>query len=85
MYVTTQADIDLEDFMDDFIYMLKQKRHLREKVFSSLEGMLHPSVEKTIAIVDSDTRCHNLQKIMHNYWKLTSEEDELISKIADRF
>jgi len=85
MYVTVEGELDLEDYIDDIIYMLKQKRHLREKVFSSLEGTLHPSVEKTIAIVDSDTRCHNLQKLMHNYWKLTSEEDTIISDLADRF
>jgi hypothetical protein len=85
MYVTVETDIDLEYYLDDIIYMLKEKKHLREKVFSSLEGVLHKSVDKTIAIVDSDTRCHNLQKIMHNYWKLTSEEDTIISDLADRF
>lgn len=85
MYVTVETDVDLEYYIDDIIYMLKNKKHLREKVFSDLEGTLQTSSGKTIAIVDDDVRCRNLQKLLHNFWKLTSEEDTIISDLADRF
>jgi hypothetical protein len=85
MYVTVETDVDLEDYIDDIIYMLKNKKHLREKVFSDLEGTLQTSSGKTIVIVDDDIRCRNLQKLLHNFWKLTSEEDTIISDLADRF
>jgi 3-polyprenyl-4-hydroxybenzoate decarboxylase len=85
MYVTVETDVDLEDYIDDIIYMLKNKKHLREKVFSDLEGTLQTSSGKTIVIVDDDIRCRNLQKLLHNFWKLTSEEDTMISNLADRF
>jgi 3-polyprenyl-4-hydroxybenzoate decarboxylase len=65
--------------------MLKTKKHLREKVFGDLEGTLQTSSGKTIVIVDDDVRCRNLQKLLHNFWKLTSEEDTIISDLADRF
>jgi 3-polyprenyl-4-hydroxybenzoate decarboxylase len=85
MYVTVETDVDLEYYIDDIIYMLKNKKHLREKVFSDLEGTLQTSSGKTIVIVDDDIRCRNLQKLLHNFWKLTSEEDTIISDLADRF
>lgn len=85
MYVTVETDVDLEYYIDDIIYMLKNKKHLREKVFSDLEGTLQTSSGKTIVIVDDDVRCRNLQKLLHNFWKLTSEEDTMISNLADRF
>jgi hypothetical protein len=92
MYVTVETDVDLEYYIDDIIYMLKTKKHLREKVFEDLienigdlEGTLQTSSGKTIVIVDDDVRCRNLQKLLHNFWKLTSVEDTIISDLADRF
>ena len=85
-YITVEADIDLDDFSDEIISMFKRNKRFRE---SLLQEMVDQDV---IVVRDKKKKGENyddaqkqLTKIIQNYWKLSSEEEELLLKIADRF
>jgi hypothetical protein len=80
-YITVEADINLDDYSDEIIYMFKRNKRFRENLLQAME-------DDNIGFVlnrGGDDRKMQLSKISENYWKLTVEDEELISKIADRF
>ena len=85
-YITVEADIDLDDFSDEIISMFKRNKRFRE---SLLEEMVDQDVVVVRGIKKKgenyDDAQKQLTKIIQNYWKLSSEEEELLLKIADRF
>lgn len=85
-YITVETDIDLHDYSDEIISMFKRNKRFRE---SLLQEMVDQDV---IVVRDKKKKGENyddaqkqLTKIIQNYWKLSSEEEELLLKIADRF
>lgn len=85
-YITVETDIDLDDYSDEIISMFKRNKRFRE---SLLQEMVDQDV---IVVRDKKKKGENyddaqkqLTKIIQNYWKLSSEEEELLLKIADRF
>lgn len=83
-YITVETDIDLDDYSDEIISMFKRNKRFRE-------SLLHEMVDQNIVVVhDENTKNYDdaqkqLTKIIQNYWKLSSEEEQLLLKIADRF
>lgn len=85
-YITVETDIDLDDYSDEIISMFKRNKRFRE---SLLQEMVDQDV---IVVRDKKKKGENyddaqkqLTKIIQNYWKLSSEEEEFLLKIADRF
>ena len=72
-YITVEANIDLDDYLDEIIYIFKRNKRFRENLLQAMEDDKY------------DDRKTQLSKISENYWKLTVEDEELINKIADRF
>ena len=85
-YITVETDIDLDDYSDEIISMFKRNKRFRE---SLLEEMVDQDVVVVRGIKKNgenyDDAQKQLTKIIQNYWKLSSEEEELLLKIADRF
>lgn len=87
-YITVETDIDLDDYSDDIIYMFKKNKRFRKNLLEAMEdddiGFVLNETNET-NVDKYDDRKMQLSKISENYWKLTIEEEQLISKIADRF
>jgi hypothetical protein len=85
-YITVETDIDLDDYSDEIISMFKRNKRFRE-------NLLQEMVDQDVIVVrdkkkkgeNYDDAQKQLTKIIQNYWKLSSEEEELLLKIADRF
>ncbi len=85
-YITVETDIDLDDYSDEIINMFKRNKRFRE-------SLLQEMVDQDVVVVPGkkkkgenyDDAQKQLTKIIQNYWKLSSEEEELLLKIADRF
>ncbi len=85
-YITVETDIDLDDYSDEIINMFKRNKRFRE-------SLLQEMVDQDVVVVPGkkkkgenyDDAQKQLTKIIQNYWKLSSEEEEFLLKIADRF
>lgn len=85
-YITVETDIDLDDYSDEIISMFKRNKRFRE-------SLLQEMVNQDVVVVrgkkkndeNYDDAQKQLTKIIQNYWKLSSEEEEFLLKIADRF
>ncbi len=85
-YITVETDIDLDDYSDEIISMFKRNKRFRE-------SLLQEMVDQDVVVVPGkkkkgenyDDAQKQLTKIIQNYWKLSSEEEEFLLKIADRF
>ena len=85
-YITVETDIDLDDYSDEIISMCKRNKRFRE-------SLLQEMVDQDVVVVrgkkkndeNYDDAQKQLTKIIQNYWKLSSEEEEFLLKIADRF
>lgn len=85
-YITVETDIDLDDYSDEIISMFKRNKRFRE-------SLLQEMVDQDVVVVrgkkkndeNYDDAQKQLTKIIQNYWKLSSEEEEFLLKIADRF
>lgn len=85
-YITVETDIDLHDYSDEIINMFKRNKRFRE-------SLLQEMVDQDVVVVPGkkkkgenyDDAQKQLTKIIQNYWKLSSEEEEFLLKIADRF
>ena len=85
-YITVETDIDLDDYSDEIISMFKRNKRFRE---SLLQEMVDQDVVVVRGKKKNDENYDDAQKqltnIIQNYWKLSSEEEEFLLKIADRF
>lgn len=85
-YITVETDIDLDDYSDEIISMFKRNKRFRE-------SLLQEMVDQDVVVVrgkkkndeNYDDAQKQLTKIIQNYWKLSSEEEGFLLKIADRF
>lgn len=84
-YITVETNIDLDDYLDEIIYMFKRNKRFRENLLQAMEDDNIGFVLNRGGDDKYDDRKTQLSKIYENYWKLTIEDEELINKIADRF
>ena len=84
-YITVETDINLDDYLDEIIYMFKRNNRFRENLLQAMEDNNIGFVLNRCGDDKCDDRKTQLSKISENYWTLTGEDEELINKIADRF
>jgi len=80
-YITIEAEIDLDDYSDEIIYIFKNNKIFREKLLKLIKDCDVMAFRNK----NDDDVVKQFTKIVDNYWKLTTEEEEVIRKIADRF
>jgi hypothetical protein len=81
MYITVEAEVDLDDYSDEIIYHFKNNKSFRGKLLQAMKDCDVMAVRNK----NDDDVVKQFTKIIDNYWKLTIEEEAVIKKIADRF